>query len=167
MSDITKTVQYGLTDPKKEQLIIEKTPAEYIKKRPGRGGMTFNYVETGYIIDRLNKIFNYMWSFEVKEKTQNQSITQVQVLGRLTGFIVIPTTPPIVQSIVKEQYGGSDVKKNQTGTPIDIADDYKAASSDALKKCASMLGVAQDIYWKSYEEPKTEVKKDEFPPTNF
>ena len=63
------------------------------------------------MIDRLNKIFNYMWSFEIKEKTQNQSLTQCQVLGKLTGYIVIPTTPPIVQAIVKEQWGGSDIKQ--------------------------------------------------------
>jgi|WetSurMetagenome_2_1015567.scaffolds.fasta_scaffold01987_6 hypothetical protein len=158
--------QYGLTDPKKEKLIMEETPPEYIKEKPGRGGFKLKYVETGYMIDRLNKIFNYMWSFEVVEKTQNQSLTQVQVRGRLTGYIVIPTTPPIVQAIVKEQYGGSDIKRfgqghPLAGSPMDIADDYKSATSDALKKCASMLGIAADLYWKSYEIPK--VEKSPFP----
>lgn len=152
MTDIIKA-EYGLTDKKKTDLVIEKTPEKYIKHRMGRGNMVFDYVETGYIIDRLNKIFNYMWSFEVKEKQINQSVTQVAILGRLTGYIVIPANPPIVQAIVKEQWGGSDIKKSQTtGSPLDIGDDYKAASSDALKKCASMLGIAADIYWKSAKE---------------
>jgi len=159
MSDITKVQEYGLTDPKKESLILEKTPEQYVKTRTGKAGFTFKYVETGYMIDRLNKIFNYMWSFEVKEKSQNTSLTQVAVLGKLTGYIVIPTTPAIVQQIVKEQYGGAEIKKfsaghPQAGSPVDIADDYKSAASDALKKCASMLGIAADLYWKSYEEPK-------------
>lgn len=168
MNDLKKTEQYGLTDPSKEKLILEKTPSKYIKLKPGRGGMQLAYVETGYMIDRLNKIFNYMWSFEIKEKTQNQSLTQCQVLGRLTGYVVIPVPngQPIIQPIVKEQWGGSDIKKftaghPQAGTPMDIADDFKSAGSDALKKCASMLGIAADLYWKSYEAPK--VEKSPFP----
>lgn len=149
--------EYGLTNVKKTSLINKKTPQEYIKQKAGRGGMTFNYVEAGYIIDQLNKIFNYMWSFEVKEKQINTGVTQVAVLGKLTGYIVIPTTPPMVQAIVKEQWGGSDIKMfsqghPKQGTPMDIADDFKAASTDAMKKCASLLGVAQDVYWKGWKE---------------
>jgi hypothetical protein len=88
-------------------------------------------------------------------------MTQVAVLGKLTGYIVIPSNPPIVQAIVKEQWGGSDIKKNATtGSPLDIADDYKAASSDALKKCGSMIGIAADIYWRSAKE---EAKADKTP----
>ena len=167
MSGELKNVEYGLVDPKKTALVIEKTPANHVKVRQGRAGMQIRYVETGYMIDRLNKIFNYMWSFEIKEKTQNQSLTQVQVLGRLTGYIVIPGAQPIVQPIVKEQYGSAEIKKysstSQTaGSPIDIGDDYKAAASDALKKCASMLGIAADLYWKgSADEMKGEA---DFPP---
>lgn len=162
--------QYGLTDPTKQKLILEETPKQYIKIKPGRGGMQLAYVETGYMIDRLNKIFNYMWSFEIKEKQINQTMTQVAVLGKLTGYIVIPTNPPMVQQIVKEQYGGSDIKKfgqghPLAGSPMDIADDFKSAASDALKKCASMLGIAADLYWKSYEKPEdVQEKHNPFPP---
>jgi hypothetical protein len=148
MNGDKKPEEYGLVNTDKTKLIFEETPEKYIQHRPGRGGKTFDYVATGYVIDRLNKIFNYMWSFEVKEKSQNQSITQVQVLGKLTGYIVIPGNTPIVQAISKEQWGGSDVKKNDNGLPIDIGDDFKAATSDALKKCASLFGIASDIYWK-------------------
>lgn len=167
MKDELTTVEYGLVDKNKLDLVIEKTPDKYIKHRQGRGNMIFDYVEAGYMIDRLNKIFNYMWSFEVKESKVNQSMTQVAVLGKLTGFIVIPSSPPIVQAIVKEQWGGSDIKKSSTsGSPIDIADDYKAASTDAMKKCASMIGIAADIYWKSAkEEAKGDnANKDPFIP---
>lgn len=175
MGDELKKVEYGLVDPKKTALVIEKTPAKFIKTRQGRGGFNPQYVETGYMIDRLNKIFNYMWSFEVKEKSQNQSLTQVQVLGKLTGYIVIPSNPPIVQAIVKEQYGGSEIKKWRAGTtdqqgnvvggtPIDIGDDYKAAASDALKKCASLLGIAADLYWKGGADEMKGEGESVFPP---
>jgi len=168
MNNIQKQEQYGLTDPSKQKLILEQTPKKYVKFKPGRGGMQLAYVETGYMIDRLNKIFNYMWSFEIKEKTQNQSLTQCQVLGKLTGYIVIPVQggQPIIQQIVKEQYGGADIKSYtqghpKAGTPMDIADDFKSAASDALKKCASMLGISADLYWQSYETPP--VEKNPFP----
>ena len=153
-------MEYGLSESK-EKLILENTPAKYIKKRVGRGNMMLDYVETGYIISKLNEVFKYMWSFEVKEKQVNQSLTQVSVLGRLTGHLIIPNTggQAITQSIVKEQFGGAEIKKFSSGhpmagSPIDIADDFKAASSDALKKCASMLGIAQDVFWKSAREEK-------------
>lgn len=167
MSDELKKVEYGITDPKQIALVVEKTPANHIKVRQGRAGMQIKYVETGYMIDRLNKIFHYMWSFEIKEKSQNQSLTQVQVLGRLTGYVVIPGTQPIVQPIVKEQWGSAEIKKygptsQLAGSPIDIGDDFKAAASDALKKCASMLGIAADLYWKgSADDEKGEA---DFPP---
>lgn len=169
MSDELKKVEYGLVDPKKTALVIEKTPKEHVKYRQGRGSMQLAYVETGYMIDRLNKIFNYMWSFEIMEKSQNQSLTQVQVRGRLTGYIVIPSSPPIVQPIVKEQYGSAEIKQFSTGhpkagTPMDIGDDFKSAASDALKKCASMLGIAADLYWKGSADEAKGEGESVFPP---
>lgn len=153
MSDtkIIKAEDMGLSE-KQSKLVLEKTPAKHIKKREGRGGQILDYVETGYVVSRLNETFKYMWSFEVKEsKIENGQIT---VLGVLTAHIVLPTNPPIVQAIVKSQYGGSDIKKTKDGRMLDYADDYKAATSDALKKCASLFGIAQDVYWKSESEER-------------
>src|SRR5829696_5198965 len=54
------------------------------------------------------------------------------------------------QTIVKTQFGGADIKRHasgpKSGRPLSIADDYKAAASDALKKCASLLGIGLDLY---------------------
>jgi hypothetical protein len=51
---------------------------------------------------------------------------------------------------VKTQFGGADIKRHasgaKSGRPLSIADDYKAAASDALKKCASLLGIGLDLY---------------------
>lgn len=134
--------ELGLT-AKQWELMGEVTPAKYIKKRPGRGGMTFDYVEVGYMQDLLNKTFGGMWNFEIISEVVGNA--QVYVKGRLTCMI---RTEFGVEKIVKENYGGSDLKKNQSGVTIDIADDLKSASSDCLKKCASMLGFAKDIYWR-------------------
>src|SRR5205823_7928980 len=54
------------------------------------------------------------------------------------------------QTIVKTQFGGAEIKRHASGSrsgrPLSIADDYKAAASDALKKCASLLGIGLDLY---------------------
>lgn len=34
--------------------ITQKTPPQYIKTRPGPGGMPLSYVEVGYVINMLN-----------------------------------------------------------------------------------------------------------------
>lgn len=133
-----------LVPTKTKQIILEKTPEQYIKKRQGRGGTILNYVETGYVIKKLNEAFNYMWSFEVIEQVIGQ--TQVYVKGKLTAHL----SPEV--NITKVQYGGKDIARWKDGKPIDIGDDLKAASSDALKKCASLFGIAEDVFWPNGKE---------------
>lgn len=123
--------------------ISQKTPAQFIKRRPGPGGASLSYVEVGYVINMLNQIFGWDWDFRIID--QQIGRTQVWVRGELTVRIKDHT-------IIKGQYGGNDIKINRsTGEPISIADDLKAAASDALKKCASMIGIAGDIYWKELD----------------
>jgi ribosome-binding protein aMBF1 (putative translation factor) len=43
-------------------------------------------------------------------------------------------------------FGGSSITFDREGRVVSIADDLKAAASDALKKCASLLGVALEMY---------------------
>lgn len=119
--------------------ITQKTPTQFIKKRPGPGGREFSYVEVGYVINILNQVFGYDWDFRVLEEQIGKK--QVWVRGELTARVE-------GRSVIKGQYGGADIKVNKTsGEPVSIADDLKAAASDSLKKCASMLGIAGDIYW--------------------
>jgi len=145
--------QIGLSQ-KQWDIIGSITPADKIKQRPGRGGMTFDYVEAGYMVDLLNTTFNGLWDFEVLE--QQVGNTQVWVKGRLTVWVTQEL------KIIKTQFGGSDVKKTREGIPVDIADDLKAASSDCLKKCASLLGFAKDIYWKEKESVQSTVKSPQY-----
>jgi hypothetical protein len=153
MKDLTVTDnKIGITQDQ-WNLIGATTPKDKIKQRPGRGGKTFDYVETGYIVNLLNTTFNGLWDFEIDEQEVGQ--TQVWVKGKLTVWI----NPEL--KITKTQFGGSDIKKTQEGKPVDVADDLKSASSDCLKKCASLLGFASDIYWKEKESPQSGVKSRE------
>lgn len=145
-----------------EKHIAEKTPKEHIKTRKGPGNMSIQYVETGYIIQRLNQLFNYMWDFEIIEEKIGK--TQVSVRGRLT----VHLSPEI--KLTKTQYGGSDIKKFKNGVVISIANDLKAAASDSLKKCASLFGIASDIYWGGEVEDHPDIEDGagvEEPTTKF
>lgn len=122
--------------------ITQKTPKEFIKSRPGPGGMRLDYVEVGYVINILNQAFGWDWDFRVMD--QQVGNKQVWVRGELSVRLR-------GREIIKGQFGGSDIKLNKSGSPISIADDLKAAASDCLKKCASMLGIASDVYWKELD----------------
>ena len=51
------------------------------------------------------------------------------------------------QKIVKTQYGNKKImKKRNNGEALSLGNDLKAAATDALKKCAAQLGIAQDVY---------------------
>ncbi len=130
-------------NPAQLTFITQKTPKQFIKTRPGPGGSSLSYVEVGYVINILNQAFGWDWDFRIFDQQIGKK--QVWVRGELTIRIG-------EHNIIKGQYGGADMKINRTtGEPISVADDLKAAASDSLKKCASMLGIASDLYWKDLD----------------
>lgn len=132
-------VDENLLNAKQLKILLKKTPSQYVHKRPAKGGGQWEYVTGGYVRKVLNLMFGWNWSFEVRERFTEHG--EAVVLGRLT------CTLPGGQVIVKEQFGNKElICKRGTDKPLSIGNDYKAASTDALKKCAAELGVAADIY---------------------
>ena len=129
---------------KQNQLVtlVQATPKEHVRERQGRGGKRFQYVTTSYVQNVLNTVFGWAWSFEVKNQGLSPDNTSVWVLGKIT--ILDPLTH--LPMIIKEQFGSSDIKKSKEGKELDYADDLKSAASDSIKKCASLLGIAADLY---------------------
>ena len=120
--------------------IFQQTPPQHVKTRPGKGGGQWSFVTGVYIKKVLNYVFGWLWDFQIIDKGREGD--QVWVQGRLT--IKNEKLEPIV---IKEQFGGADVKfKKGTKHMLDYPNDLKAASTDALKKCASEIGIANDIY---------------------
>ena len=114
--------------------ITQKTPEQFIKTRIGPGGIQLQYVEVGYVINVLNRVFGWDWDFRIIE--QQVGHKQVWVRGQL----VVKLRDHM---IVKDQFGGSTIKFYKGSTdPVSIADELKAAS---------MLGIAADIYWKDLD----------------
>lgn len=136
--------------------ILQRTPAQYVYTRPGKGGGKFDYVTGSYVQKALNHIFGWNWDFEVIQ--QGIEGGQVWVLGKLT---VRGTGAN--QVIVKTQYGRADIKyKKNTKDMLDYGNDLKGAATDSLKKCASLLGIASDIYGKAdYKDETTQEPRPE------
>jgi len=145
-------VNSNLINSKQLLYIAQKTPIEAIYKRPGKGGKTFTYVKASYVKKVLNFVFGWSWDFQILDKGREQD--QVWVQGRLT----IRDKDGEIR-IIKEQFGRADIKfltekvsngeiatSKKTERMVDYGNDLKAAASDALKKCASELGIASDVY---------------------
>ena len=119
--------------------IVQRTPINHIYTRPAKGGGKWDYVTGVYVKKVLNYVFGYMWDFQVVDKAREGS--QIWVQGRLT-----IRDKGGKAMIIKEQFGRADIKfKRESKEILDYGNDLKSASTDALKKCASELGIASDI----------------------
>lgn len=120
--------------------IIGKTPAKAKRTRPAKGGGTWTYVSGSYMKKQLNMLFGWNWDFEIVSEQILMEAGEVVVKGKLT-------CRSNGNTIVKMQYGNKDIMfKKGTQIPLSIGNDLKAAATDALKKCAAEIGIAQDVY---------------------
>lgn len=116
------------------QLLEEPFAPHEIKSREGNFGKRLSYIEGHSVLQRLNDAFEGQWSFEIIEYKLMEH--EVLVLGRLT-----------TGEIVKSQFGSSQITRaRESGKPLSIGDDLKAAATDALKKCSVLLGVGLHLY---------------------
>ena len=121
---------------KNETRNILETPftRNQIKQRKGLWGKTLDYIEGHSVIHRLNDAFESDWSF---------TVTQYEILD----YEVIVLAQLKVHDITKVQFGSSNITRDSnTGKALCIGDDLKGAATDALKKCASLLGVGLHLY---------------------
>lgn len=108
--------------------------ADQLRSRRAASGKSLTYVETRNFIERLNEAYDGRWDFEVLEHQVLD--TEVVVLGRLAA-----------DGVTKTAFGGSNrTVSRDSGEALSLADDLKAAASDALKKCSSLLGLGLHLY---------------------
>lgn len=131
-------VENNALNERQLQWIFKRTPQQYIKSRPAKGGGSWNYVSGSYVRKVLNLMFGFDWSFEILE--QHIMHGEAIVKGKLT-------CTSNGKTIVKMQFGNKDIIcRKGTTDPLSIGNDLKAAATDALKKCAAELGIASDVY---------------------
>jgi recombination DNA repair RAD52 pathway protein len=125
---------------KQLQLLLKKTPSQYVRQRPAKGGGVWHYVSGAYVRKVLNLMFGWDWDFEVlSEMIQgNQVIVKGKLTCRVNG-----------KSIIKTQFGCKEIMMRKgTNEPLNLGNDFKSATTDALKKCSAEIGIAGDIYGK-------------------
>lgn len=148
------------------KFIVQPTPKKYIMKREGPGGKMFDYVSGWYAKKCANYAFGFNHSFEIKHR--EICGTSAIVEGR---FIV--TDPKSGRQIFfKDDIGGHQIRfsKGSAHTAenaVDIANDYKSAATDALKRCMAQIGFFMDVYGVgeakddgSYANGEPQVPKD-------
>ncbi|MGQ9474335.1 MAG: Rad52/Rad22 family DNA repair protein [Candidatus Caldatribacteriaceae bacterium] len=120
---------------KNREILEKKFSRKEVKRRSDKEGRELFYVETSSVIRRLNEALDGEWSFEIKEKMIDLERGYIWVLGRLT-----------CGNVVKEQFGFKAFSRDEESRFLYLGDDLKAAASDALKKCATLLGVGLYLY---------------------
>jgi len=105
-----------------------------IKTRRGGHGRQLKYVEGRHYVGRLNEAFGGEWSSDILHHEVLGE--EVLVRGRLTAA-----------GVSKSEFGGSAITRSrESGEPISLADDAKAAATDCLKRCARLFGVGLELY---------------------
>lgn len=118
------------------ELLEKEFEPSQIKQREGNFGKKLDYIEGHCVIARLNEAFEAEWSFSILEHSILKETDEVLVVGQLRAG-----------NVVKTQFGSSRITRaRESGEPISLSDDYKAAATDAIKKCASLLGVGLHLY---------------------
>src|SRR5438874_10238537 len=122
-----------------------------------RGGVELEYSTGEQCISRLNETLGVAgWSFTIKEHGINAEADEAWVLGELSanfgGAIV-----------VRQQFGSQKIKRSRaSGIPLDIGFDLKGAATDALKKCAMLLGVGLYLSKKEAQQPSSNGARSGF-----
>ncbi len=125
--------------------VIEKPFEKNLHRRIERTGAI--YVEGAEYIRRLNEATKGQWSFTVIEYKINER--EVIVLGQLVSY-----------GITKHAFGSSVIKRSRkTNEPLNIGDDLKAASTDALKKASTLFGLGLEIHSKDFIPTPAEEQK--------
>ena len=117
-----------------KQSLYEPLPDEAIKQHPTKDYL--NTINAIYVTDRLNDVFGLDgWTFKAE-------IVDVREVG--PKIMVVVKVLLICQDIRREQFGGND--------NVDLGDAYKGAVTDALTKCASMIGVGVGVWKNEYKK---------------
>lgn len=134
---------------------------KYIKSRRGSFGKSLDYIEGHVVIQRLNDVFGSNWNFEILTKpSEAYNNGHIIVHVRLT-VPNINEKGEILNWITKEHVGGKKVTIfKEDKSILDLASDYKASTTDALKKAATLLGIGLDLYGSDEKDAKEVEEHD-------
>lgn len=149
-------------DRKIKTALAADVPPELIQEREGPGKKMLSYISGNFVIDELNRAFNYAWSWSIDKAWVQESADHRKAVwknGQRTGEYTVEKQNPVAHVIgtltvyFQDENGQLfEVKKTATGSKgvIGSASEqesiFKAATTDALKKAASLLGIGASLY---------------------
>ena len=138
---------------------LTDSPGEMLK-HPHTGA---NYYSGEQIITHLNRSLGPDgWDWIPLEHGFDADADEVWVLGQLTARIVCDALSGEgyeVRTVSKIERGWQPVNRKRSGDLISLGNDYKGADTDALKRCARLLGVGLDAWEKEAPQQKpTEIR---------
>ena len=162
MSEIDiKLLEERLSEDVRMQL-KRKVPVEEISQRPGPGGSTLYYLAASDVINKLNEIFGFNnWTTQIMEEERvcvEPENNKWRAIIRVRLRLCILTQHELKDkpvAVYREDVGWA----SSIGSKADALENAsKAATSDALKRCARQLGDALGncLYDKKY---LMEIKK--------
>lgn len=108
-----------------------------------------DYLTGEQVTSRLNEALGWdKWSFRILEHGYNESADEFWALGQIE--IYVAPSPMVGElPIVRQQFGSQKPNRfRESGKIIDLGFDLKGAATDALKKCASLIGVGLYLHEK-------------------
>jgi len=121
--------------------LMRPLPKAALKPHPSRSYLTT--INSIYVTDRLNEAFGVGgWHFTPEVIADDTNPKMIIIRGTLTAE---------KHDIKVIQFGGND--------NADRGDAYKGASTDALTKCASYLGVGAEV-WRNFQPAEVELTKE-------
>jgi hypothetical protein len=113
-----------------------------------RGGVEVTFISGEQVVSRLNEVLGVSgWSFRILRHDIHAEADEAWALGELVAEIGERT-------VVRQQFGSQKIRRSRSsGAPLDLGFDLKGASTDALKKCASLLGVGLYLSRKEATRP--------------
>jgi hypothetical protein len=129
-----------------EKETIEQLYGKFeLKQRSGYGG-TYDYVPSDDIIDRMNKVFDGVWTSEVMSK----EIIEEAVLMRVR----VSAYDKVVERFINHDgFGSSEIARHKAGPHvgkvINIGNSFKSAESMAIRNACTRFGVG--LYLKEDE----------------
>lgn len=129
----------------------EHLPDEAISSHPTKPYLSS--IKAVYVTERFNEVFGIgKWQTRVEKEHVNHDTGMVVVK-------VIFTVPEI--DIYYESFGGND-NGGSNSKNFDLGDAYKGATTDAITKIGSFLGVAIDVF-KGKGSDENKQKTDDTP----
>ena len=123
------------------------TPAT--RSRSGTGGMMLSYLDGEQVISRLNEVLGFDgWSYRILQHGINSDADEAWCLARLTITMPDPDAEIGSKIIIREGFGSQKLRRDRAGVIADLGFDLKGASTDALKKCATLIGIGLYLYEK-------------------